>query len=203
MLEIKPVLLAFPKCTLRLSVELLFLWHLHWLCRVVSPDPRCFSILGCAVPGYLLVWSVRSVWIVLLCPCLLLPLGWQEHKSMMCWQRSPSDVSRCLSQEREAPVPLLPALFSLLIASTGPHPVDVCSAVSSETRIQGVTGIREALNICDTVGPVFNCPQPLDSAKAVGFTLNSKAFWGRATHFSRAEALAFSRLEPPLSSVSD
>lgn len=200
MLEIKPVLLAFPKCTLHLSVELLFLWHLHWLCSVVSPDPCCFSTLGCAVSEYLLVWSVRSIWIALLCPCLLLPPGWQKHKSMMCWQRSPSDVSRCLSQERDLPVP---SLLCLLIASTGPHPVDVCLAVSSETHVQGVMGIHEALNIFDTVGPVFNSPQPLDSAKAVGSTPHSKAFWGGAAQFSGAEALAFSRLDPPLSSVSD
>ena len=182
---------------------LIILWHLCWLCRAVSPDPRCLSASGHAYQGT--CWSVLSGLSELYCFALVsssLLAG--ESAGVQCVDRGLHlTFPGALVRQREPLFLLLPTLVCLLIASASPNLVDVCSAVSSETHVRDVMGTREALNIFDIVVPVLNSPQPLDSTEAVSSAPCSKAFWRGAARFSGAEALTFSRLVPPLSGVSD
>lgn len=162
---------------------------LRWLCGAACPDPCPLSASGRAHRDT--CWSVLLGLSELYCFALVsssLLAG--ESAGVRCVDRGHRlTFPGAPVRQRELLFLLLPTLVCLLIASASPNPVDVCSAVSSKTHVQDVTGTREALNTFDMVVPVLNSLQPLDSAEAVSSAPRSKAFWKGATRFSRAEAL--------------
>lgn len=106
--------------------------------------PLSEHIRVCASASRLLC-SVSSVWIVLLCPCLI---GWRECRSAMCWQRSCPTFSSAPVREIKPPPLLLPTPVYVLITGG-------CSAVFSETHLQDVTCTCGALNILDIIVSVL------------------------------------------------
>lgn len=131
------------------------LWCSPWLCRAVCPHPRRLSTSGRAYGDT--GWSVLSGLSELCCFALVSSsVSADRSAGVQCVDRGLHlTFPGALVRQRELVFLLLPTLVCLLMASTGPNLVDVCSAVSSETHVQDVTGTREVLNTFDIFVPVL------------------------------------------------